>query len=382
MAHGSITASRNDLAAAVTYAAVGIGKRPAVPVMAGMSVIIWAGWVTFGGFDYDTHTEAKVHGTDYEGGSVLVNGADLAAAVKSLPAGKRTMATLTITDDGLVITSAGIETTLAKMDATDYPCMPGMPDPSGLVDAGMFTAAVGRVAPAVCTDDTLPAICHVCISSESGALEIAGTDRYRLAVDTVPWTGPDGLTVLFPAITLAGFAKVADRTGKISVHVGDTHTGLSDGTRTVITRTLDPAGRPFPKYRQFMRAEHDTVTEVDAGQLRDAMVRAGKLSGKTDRTGFDVTSGRITVTAVKDGQAVGTQHVPAEVDCPDYLTGFHAPYLASLLAGFTGPVRIGFKTTTRTDMSGIKHPVQGPAILTADGSVFTAVCMPVKAPGQ
>src|SRR5271163_2102025 len=99
MNNGSITASRNELAAAVTYAATAISARPATPVLTGMSVIISGGWVTFGSFDYETCVTAQVHGTDYEGGSVLVNGADLVAAVKSMPPGKRTVATLTVTSD-------------------------------------------------------------------------------------------------------------------------------------------------------------------------------------------------------------------------------------------------------------------------------------------
>jgi DNA polymerase III subunit beta len=384
MGNGSITAGRNDLAAAVTYATTGISKRPGIPIMTGMTVSISGDAVTFAAFDCDTHVSAKVHGlSPADPGSVLVNGKDLAAAVKSLPAGKRVTAMFTITDDVLVISCGGIESTLAKMDASEYPPAPPMPAITGLAEASVFLASLARVTPAAGTDDTLPVLTHVCITSEAGKLEMATTDRYRLAVDRIPWTGPDDTTVIFPAVTLAGFAKVADRSGKISVHVGDTHTALSDGTHTVIARTIDPAGRPFPKYGQFFRTDHDTVVTVDASQLRDAMVRAGKLSGKRDRTGFDVTSAGITVTAENEGTPVGVQRVTAlEVDGPDYLTGFHAPYLASLLAGFDGPVRIGFKTTTRTDLSGTEHTSQGPAILAADDTSFTAVCMPLRAKNQ
>lgn len=356
MAHGSITASRSDLASAVTYVATGISKRPVVPVLGGMSAKIWAGVVTFGAYDYETCTEVKVHGTDYDGGSVLVNGAGLVAAIKSLPAGKRTMATLTITDAGLVITPQGTEATVPALDATEYPCMPALPLPSGITDASAFLAAITRVLPAVGTDDTLPALTCMSVTSDAGQLELAGTDRYRLAVDRVPWTGPDGVKVLLPRSVLAPFAKTADRTGKISVHVGDTHAGLSDGVHTVITRTSD---REFPKYRQFLRTDHGTAATVDAKTLHGAMARAAKLSGKTDRTGFDVTSGRITVTAVNEGTVAGVQHVAAEVDGPDYPAGFNAGYLASMLAGFAGPVHLGFKTSTTRGFNDTPHTSQG-----------------------
>jgi DNA polymerase-3 subunit beta len=382
MNQGSITAGRNDLAGAITYAATAINRRPDTPVMAGMPVNIWAGHVTFGGFDYDTGVTVKVHGEMTEGAATFVDGRALLGAIKAMPTGKRTMATLTIEGDQLTLTCEGMETALPRLEGEGYPLMPAIPEVSGVTDASLFCAAVSRVTPAAGTDDTLPVLTHVCMSSDLGQLELATCDRYRLAIDHVPWTGADGRTVLFPAVVLARFAKSADHTGKVTVHIGATHAALSDGTRTVITRTypLSETGRTFPDYTQFIRPDHDTVVTADAKQLHAAVARAAKLSGKTDRTGFDVASGRVTITAVNRGQVVGTEHVrAAEVDGPEHSTGFSAPYLASMLAGFTGPVRIGLKTRHSTDIN--NRPVTNPmpAILTAEDSTLTAVIMPIKA---
>ena len=70
------------------------------------------------------------------------------------------------------------------------------------------------------------------------------------------------------------------------------------------------------------------------------------------------------------------------VDGPEINTGFNAGYLASVLAGFTGPVKVGLKmnTTSRVDYAGKRHEEtkEGPAVLTADGDTFTAVIMPVR----
>ena len=110
---------------------------------------------------------------------------------------------------------------------------------------------------------------------------------------------------------------------------------------------------------------------ADAKTLRAAVDRAGKLTGRNERTGFAVAGGQVTVTATKDGQVTATQRVPADVDGPDVDAGFNAVYLASLLAGFDGPVQIGMT-------AGSDGVLNKPALLTAGGDTFTAVVMPIR----
>ncbi len=259
-------------------------------------------------------------------------------------------------------------------------------DAGGYIDGASFARTIGRVAPIAGTDDTLPMLTHVYLTSDRGQLELAATDRYRLAVDRASWTGPDGAEMLLPAAVLARFAKSADKSGKIALHFGIGAAGLSDGVRTVITRTypLNERGRTYVDYRGPMRPadDNDTVALAGAAALLAAVDRAARLTGRNERMGFDVTGGRITVTAVRDGQPVGTQHGAAAVDGPDAPFGFNAGYLASVLAGFDGMVRMGLKTkvTVTTGWDGKRRETvsQQPLQLSADGDTFTALVMPVR----
>jgi DNA polymerase-3 subunit beta len=250
---------------------------------------------------------------------------------------------------------------------------------TGLADGEVFTRSALRVAAAAGTDDTLPVLLCVQITSDGGELGLAATDRYRLAVDRVHWTGPDGVTALIPAVTLAKFAKAADRHGKITVHIGEGFTGFTDGARTLITRTTD---REFPRYTSFNRSDHDTVVTADAAKLEAAAARAGKIGERNSRTGFEVGEAAVTVTATVNGETASTQTVPATVDGPPQDYGFNAGYLASLLAGFTGDVRIGLKVNTRTektwDGKDVTTSTEAPAVLTAGGDPFTAILMPIR----
>ena len=55
----------------------------------------------------------------------------------------------------------------------------------------MLAAAIAQVVPAASRDDTLPMLTGVCLDIDGDALTLAATDRYRLAVGTVPWHPAD-----------------------------------------------------------------------------------------------------------------------------------------------------------------------------------------------
>ena len=378
----TITVNRTELGNALTFAQLGLSKRPVAPVLAGMLVTMSSGTLELAAFDYETSARAKVSGQASGPASILVNGAELAAAVKSLPKGKKVTAELTITDDTLVIECDGTESVIAGMgeEATkEYPTLPAMPELSGYLDGQLFARTVQRVTACAGTDDTLPVLLCVKVTSDHGSLEFAATDRYRLGVDTLHWTGPDGVNATVPAVTLAKFAAKMDKHGKVALHFADGFAGFSDETHSLITHTTTGE---FPKYKSLIPSDAGTTVTADAAKLAAAVKRAGAIGDRNTRTGFTVTDAGVTVTAEVNGSVGASQVVPGMIDGPEFDTGFNAGYLASVLAGFDGPVKVGLKmnTTSRVDYAGKRHEEtkEGPAVLTADGDTFTAVIMPVR----
>lgn len=366
---GSITVNRTELGKALDFAQLGLSKRP---VLAGMLVTVSAGSIELAAFDYETAAIAKVNGPWLRGrrqeggnGRVLVTGAELAAVVKSLPKGKNVTAELSVYDDGLIVVCDGIEATLSSLPLDEYPALPPLPAESGVISAEAFARSVARVAACAGTDDTLPALTCVKLTGEAGSLELAATDRYRLAVDRVTWTGPDGADALVSAKALTAFARKADKHGKISLHLDAERAGFSDGTRTLITRNC-PA--EFPKrIREHIPADDALVTRVlaDAAELGAAVTRAGKLLARNMPVHLDITEDGITVLATDGGEVKGSQTVAAALDGPPITARFNPPYLASVLAGVDGEAWIGFTSASK------------PVLVTSpDG--FTGICMPIR----
>ena len=92
-----------------------------MPVLCGMLVTISSGTFELAAFDYEIAARAKVGGQASGPGSILANGGELAAAVKSLPKGKRVTAELTITGDTLTIECDGTESVVSSLPRDEYP---------------------------------------------------------------------------------------------------------------------------------------------------------------------------------------------------------------------------------------------------------------------
>lgn len=370
---------RGELASAVAFASNGNSKRPVVPVLAGMRVSAGDGRVTFAAFDYETAARAACEAETQGTGSVLVSGGELRDAVKALPAGKRVTVALSVWDDGLVLEADGVRLTVAHLGSeaeAEYPALPPMPEARGIVAGDVFARSVARVAACAGTDDTLPAL--TCLHAEftTGAMRLAATDRYTLAVDDVAWTSlADGKSsALVPARAMAVFAKAAAKSGKVTVCASEARfgeqretlhamAGFTDGMRELVVHQNSGT---FPKYRDMLRMadEAGTVVTADAGQLAAAVTRAGKVTGRNERMGFDVAGDCVTLTALRDGQCTSTQVVAAEVTGEPVETGFNPAYLASLLSGIAGEVSIGIVSPNK------------PVIVSGDG--FTGLVVPIR----
>ena len=376
MTNAQITVRRDALASAVTFTKMAVPARPSLPVMGGMMLRISGGALAIAAFDYETSVRTQVRGQADGAATILADARSLAAAVQSMPKLKTTQVTVAISTDTLTVACQDFETPVTVLPAEEYPAVPELPGLQGEADAGLFLAAVTRVAAAASTDDTLPMLTNVCLRSSRGELAVAATDRYRLAVDRVPWTGPDRLEILIPAAALVKFAKAADRDGKIAVHLGDGRAAVSDGSSTMITRLCQ---QTYLEYRPMIRAagDHDTKITVAAQPLRAALERAVTLCGKDGCASVEATAGGLTVTVLRDGQPVGSQHVTAMVKGPDAHRVFTARYLAGMLAVFDGDVQIGLKTVTEStplaDGSSRDRTIRKPAQVTTRNSRLVAV---------
>ncbi|MCM3883150.1 DNA polymerase III subunit beta [Frankia sp. R82] len=145
---------------------------------------------------------------------------------------------------------------LTGLPADDHPgdCRPA--PTIATVDGDALRDAVDRVLPAVGQQDTLPILTGIRLSLTPGRATVVATDRYRMAIDTLPATvtEPTGHELLVPGKALAA---CAERWTAPSVQIGRHRAeSVRDVDRVTfscgqITASLVELGEGYPSWRRL-----------------------------------------------------------------------------------------------------------------------------------
>jgi len=339
-----LTIPRDSLADAVAWAAHALTTRPAVPVLTGLLLEADAAELVISAFDYDTSRRISIGADVAEPGRVLLPGRVLAEIVKSLP---KHPVTLTLSGAEITITCGSAEFVLLTLPADDYPTLPEVPEPVGVVDGHAFASAVAQVAPAAANDTTLPMLHSIRVDLTDKQITLAATDRYRIAATTLSWESHTFIDagIMIPSRTLADIAK-SFPAGPVTVGVTDGIASLTGGGRTTTVRLLD---EQFIDYNARLGLkEWGAWVEVDTGPLISAVKRVALVLDKTGAIRLSWTDGEVLVQAGGGDAGRGAETVVAELDGTPIEIAFQPQYLLDGLAGVEGGrARIGMNAPSK-----------------------------------
>jgi DNA polymerase III subunit beta len=351
-----ITVNRNGLSRALGFARACLPARPAIPALAGIRLTVARGALHLAAFDYDTAARARLSGlAARRGGPVLVSGAELIGAVKSLPSGRDAAASLTAGDDGLALACGPAAMTLRLLPAGDYPALPGVPPAIGAAPG--LAAALARLAPVASTDATLPALNNIKLTASPAGIELAATDRRRLAVEQAGWT-PAGAGETREHHLLAGaraLAALARHAAGHAVTIGCQPAGdgpargqlgsFSAASCSIVTRLYDGGFAPYPKIVAGFRPAGEIRAAAD--QLAGALGQAAAAAGKNGtahlapaRAGRGIAG--LVITVQRDGKTISTATIRAAAGRPGPLEAVRVSpaLLRSLVAPHPGEVTL------------------------------------------
>ncbi len=349
---------RDALAEALAWVARALPTRPVVPVLSGLRLEAADG-LTLSCFDYEVSATAQIEAEVAEPGMVIVPGRLLAEITRSLPALAVEFGTV---DDVVSLTCGSAEFALFTLPADEYPALPAVPPLAGTVDGGLLSAAISQVGPATSRDDTLPMLTGVCLDIDGAALTLAATDRYRLAVRTVPWhpVRPDLRTAaLVPARTLADAARAMTPGVPVEIafdtgpEAGPTEPpgarghaeprpaegmiSFTIGGRRLTTRLI---GGEFIRYRSRFPAEFGGRAEVPGALFTDAVRRVSLVADRASPVRLRFSPGSVLIEAQTEGRARAVETVRAEFRGTEPVIAFNPHYLLDGLTAalVPGPV--------------------------------------------
>lgn len=364
---------RDALADAVAWSARSLPSRPPLPLLAGLVLDVTAGTLSVSGFDYEISTEATLDATADTDGRALVSGRLLAEITRSLPAS----AVEVRTEGARVLLSCGTARfALPTMAVTDYPELPAMPALAGSVGSDTFAAAVSSVAVAAGRDETLPVLTGVKLTIDGAEITLAATDRYRLAVRTLPWQPAAELgsaTALVPARTLAESAKSLTGGAQVNIALeagtaGAGLIGFEGGRRRTTTRLLDG---DFPKYQSLLPTESAATARISTAALVESVRRVALVAQRTTPVRLGFAESELTLEAGGSDEAHASETLEAAYEGEPMTIAFNPSFLLDALGALdSDDVTLSFTTPTK------------PAVLTGkDPEVHRHLLMPVRLSG-
>jgi DNA polymerase-3 subunit beta len=277
------------------------------------------------------------------------------------------------------------------MPVEDYPQLPAMPQPAGVVPGDVLAQAVQQVAVAAGRDDTLPMLTGVRLEIDGPRLTLAATDRFRLAVRELDWTPEDpGLStsVLIPARTLADVAKTLAGAGpvELALSAGDGMLGITGGGRRATTRLLDAE---FPRFRQLIPTEHTSSAVIESAALVEAIKRVQLVTDRVAQVRMEFSDDGLRLAAGGDEIGSAEEELPCELEGAPLVIAFNPAYLLDALGALhTSKARLTFTTPNRP---ALMRPVPPPPADATEGenapadaeqeSGYLHLLMPVRLPG-
>jgi DNA polymerase-3 subunit beta len=364
---------RDALADAVAWSARSLPSRPPLPLLAGLVLEVLDGTLTVAGFDYEISTQATLDASADTDGRALVSGRLLAEITRSLPASPVEVAT----EGARVMLRCGsARFALPTMAVSDYPELPSMPSLAGSVGSDAFAAAVSSVAVAAGRDETLPVLTGVKVSINGAELTLAATDRYRLAVRTLPWQPVSDLgsaNALVPARTLAESAKSLTGGAEVNIafEVGTAGAGLigfEGGRRRTTTRLLDG---DFPKYQSLMPTETAATARLSTAALVESVRRVALVAARTAPVRLSFADAELRLEAGGSDEAQASETLEVAYEGEPMTIAFNPGFLLDALGALdSDDVAMSFTTPTK------------PAVLTGkDPQVYRHLLMPVRLAG-
>ena len=350
---------RDALTDAVVWTARSLPARPPLQVLLGLLLEVDEhGSLSVSGFDYEVSSRISVDCMSAAAGRVLVPGRLLADIVRALPAAP---VDLRLEGTRVVLTCGPARFTLPTMPVEDYPALPPMPTTAGALESDVFGAAVAQVALAAGRDDTLPVLTGVRIEIEGEQLTLAATDRYRLAVRTLPWRPEQtGLstTALVPARTLNETARALTGGPEVTLALsaggsGEGMIGFEGGGRRTTSRLLEGE---FPKYRSLLPSESSATAGVTTAALVEAIKRVALVAARNAPVRLDFSADGVVLEAGGADDAQASERVECAWEGEAMTIAFNPQYLLdglgavdsdSTTLSFTGPTRPAVLTGKR-----------------------------------
>ncbi|MEK9578438.1 MAG: DNA polymerase III subunit beta [Aquiluna sp.] len=334
-------ADREVLIYSISFDVRLLSPRPQLPQLSGVLIQAEAGTVTFSIFDYEVAAKVSVAAATETEGRVLVQARLLSEIVSKLPGDS---VTLELQENRMLVTSGSSKFSLSAMSLAEYPTTPEAPKGSGKISAEEFSESVSQVSVAASREEVTPVLTAVMITVSSKEMSLVATDRFRVAVKTVPWQGAaSDKEVLIPARVANEIAKTFSHENEVEIGFAEGEkemVGFSAGNKTVTTSTIK--GK-YPAVLGLFPAESPHFAVVSTQDLMNATKRVSLVVDRDKPVRYKFDSQEVSLESIGSDVADASEQVSSSLTGDEIVVSLKPQFLIDALSAIsTDMVQLGF----------------------------------------
>ena len=334
-------ADREVLSDAVSFLVRLLSPRPQLPQLSGVMIEALGNEVQLSIFDYEVAARVKIAAAIDSPGKVLVQARLLSEILSKLPAAS---VAIQLDDTRLQVNSGTSKFSLSSMSTTDYPDTPDFPGVTGKVSASEFTNGVAKVVVAASREEVTPVLTAVMITASSKELTMVSTDRFRVAVKVIPWTGKSvDREVLIPARVLSEISKTFSHDSELELGFGEGEKdmiGFSSANKSVSTATIK--GK-YPAVLQLFPEETTSFAVLSKQDLLDATRRVALVVDREKPLRYKFTESELSLESIGSDVADASEQVSCSMKGDETVVSLRPQFLTDALTGLdVENVKIGF----------------------------------------
>ncbi len=353
-------ADKDVLAEAVNFVVRLLPQRASLPILSGVLIEAKNDQITLSVFDYEVSAKSSINANVTTEGTVLVLGKLLSEIVNKLP---KDQVAFELVDNKVNVSSASAKFNLLTMPTSEYPELPSLPESSGSVEGQIFAQAVTQVAHAASKEDVTPVLTGVLIEAKNDSLSLVATDRYRVAVKSIPWKSSVSDSVLIPARTLQEIARTFSNQGSLSISIEKTEerqmVAFSANDKSVTSVLLKGN---FPAVLSLFpeSIEHEAIADVD--EIVEATKRVSLVVEGDNPIRYNFTADSVDIKSITSETAQASEGVTVDLIGEEIGVSLKPQFVLDGLSGITTDhVSFGF---TKNQQNPTKP---GPLLFTEKG---------------
>lgn len=326
-------ADKDVLAEAVNFVVRLLPQRASLPILSGVLIEAKNDQITLSVFDYEVSAKSSINANVTSEGTVLVLGKLLSEIVNKLP---KDQVAFELVDNKVNVSSASAKFNLLTMPTSEYPELPSLPESSGSVEGQVFAQAVTQVAHAASKEDVTPVLTGVLIEAKNDSLSLVATDRYRVAVKSIPWKSSISDSVLIPARTLQEIARTFSNQGSLSISIEKTEerqmVAFSANDKSVTSVLLKGN---FPAVLSLFpeSIEHEAIASVD--EIVEATKRVSLVVEGDNPIRYNFSTDAVTIKSITSETAQASEDVTIDLIGEETGVSLKPQFVLDGLSGMT-----------------------------------------------